>query len=374
MHSTYVPSPPPPPAADAPQPPSLLSGLGQALRWLREKQTRKQYRVADDAGITKGMLSAYETGRQRPSLETLEKLLETLGCDLNDLHNALQLVNGRPERIKSWRGWQTTGWQPANGALAPGLAPAPLSGRPAGAAERPPNLGPLPPSWPSAPSYSSFPSYRGAMEIRESPAPPYGADRPGAEEPLGAAGMGRAGGIVPQGPSELSRVLGQDQPRLAHEEEQALGQMLEGFHNLLRYWHRALAAMPGAAPAYPVPAPRAQTAQDGPHGPPAFPGSAGSAGSEHPQRSQGSPGSASPEHSQRSQGSAGSAGSAGSEHPQRSQGSPGSPGSERHPGSQGSGAPHASPGPTGSDPAGPAGSAGPASPGAPGRTPPGGKR
>ena len=79
---------------------STLNGLGQALRWLRDRQGKKQYQVADDAGITKGMLSAYETGRQRPSLETLEKILDTLGCDLNDLHNAIQIINGRPERMK----------------------------------------------------------------------------------------------------------------------------------------------------------------------------------------------------------------------------------------------------------------------------------
>jgi transcriptional regulator with XRE-family HTH domain len=45
------------------------------------------------------MLSAYETGRQRPSLETLDKILDTLGCDLNDLHNALRIVNGEPGGI-----------------------------------------------------------------------------------------------------------------------------------------------------------------------------------------------------------------------------------------------------------------------------------
>lgn len=77
-----------------------LNGLGQALRWLRDRQGKKQYQVADAAGITKGMLSAYETGRQRPSLETLEKILDTLGCDLNDLHNAIQIINGRPEKMK----------------------------------------------------------------------------------------------------------------------------------------------------------------------------------------------------------------------------------------------------------------------------------
>jgi transcriptional regulator with XRE-family HTH domain len=76
--------------------PSVLDGLGQALRWLRDRQGKKQYQVAEAAGITKGMLSAYETGRQRPSLETLDKLLGTLGCTLHDLHNAVEIVNGRP--------------------------------------------------------------------------------------------------------------------------------------------------------------------------------------------------------------------------------------------------------------------------------------
>src|SRR6185503_17798205 len=79
---------------------SIFHGLGQALRWLRDRQGKKQYQVADAAGITKGMLSAYETGRQRPSLETLEKILGTLGCDLNDLHNAIQIINGRPEGMR----------------------------------------------------------------------------------------------------------------------------------------------------------------------------------------------------------------------------------------------------------------------------------
>ena len=78
----------------------LLQGLGFALRWLRDRQGRKQFQVANSAGITKGMLSSYETGRQRPSLDTLEKLLDALGCDLNDLHNALQIVNGRPEEMR----------------------------------------------------------------------------------------------------------------------------------------------------------------------------------------------------------------------------------------------------------------------------------
>jgi transcriptional regulator with XRE-family HTH domain len=96
----------------------ILNGLGQALRWLRDRRGRKQYEVADAAGITKGMLSAYETGRQRPSLETLEKVLGTLACDLNDLHNAIQIINGKPEGMRR-RGDGTGSEEQAAGAPAP---------------------------------------------------------------------------------------------------------------------------------------------------------------------------------------------------------------------------------------------------------------
>jgi transcriptional regulator with XRE-family HTH domain len=91
---------------------SILNGLGRALRWLRDRQGKRQYQVADAAGITKAMLSAYETGKQKPSLDTLEKILVALECDLNDLHNALQIVNERPEAIRRQPGgrdpWQGT--------------------------------------------------------------------------------------------------------------------------------------------------------------------------------------------------------------------------------------------------------------------------
>ena len=53
---------------------TIFNELGHALRWLRDRQGKKQYQVAEAAGITKGMLSAYETGRQKPSLDTLEKI------------------------------------------------------------------------------------------------------------------------------------------------------------------------------------------------------------------------------------------------------------------------------------------------------------
>jgi transcriptional regulator with XRE-family HTH domain len=95
----------------------IFNGLGHALRWLRDRQSKKQYQVAESAGITKGMLSAYETGRQKPSLDTLEKILGTLECNLDDLHAAIQLVNGRPLEAKG----RAVSWaQGGEGGVAPG--------------------------------------------------------------------------------------------------------------------------------------------------------------------------------------------------------------------------------------------------------------
>jgi len=66
-----------------------LAGLGGALRRLRVHRDLKQFQTAAAAGITKAMLSAYETGKRRPSLKTLGRLLEALDADLGDLHRAL---------------------------------------------------------------------------------------------------------------------------------------------------------------------------------------------------------------------------------------------------------------------------------------------
>lgn len=136
---------------------TVLDGLGQALRWLRDRLGKKQYQVAEAAGITKGMLSAYETGRQRPSLQTLEKLLDTLGCDLHDLHNAIEIVNGRPA-----------------------------------------------------------------------------SPRPGSRQ---GSTRQAAGASDPRFP-DLYSVLGHSEP-LPPDLERAFGQLLDGFHKLIRYMHRA---------------------------------------------------------------------------------------------------------------------------------------
>jgi len=66
-----------------------LSEIGAALRRLRMQRGLRQYEAADAAGVTKAMLSAYETGKRRPSLKTLDRLLAAMNAHLGDLHRAL---------------------------------------------------------------------------------------------------------------------------------------------------------------------------------------------------------------------------------------------------------------------------------------------
>jgi DNA-binding XRE family transcriptional regulator len=181
---------------------SIFGGLGRSLRWLRERQAKRQYQVAEAAGITKAMLSAYETGKQKPSLETLEKILGALGCDLNDLHNAVQIVNERPEAIR----------RPM----------APFSGPAAIAASVSPAVSPgAPPTLRSGDGGNAVPP-SGAPGARGEPGK-------GTGEPVSAA----------DGGDNLYSILQIDGP-LPAEMEQAMSEMLGGFHKLLRYMHSVL--------------------------------------------------------------------------------------------------------------------------------------
>lgn len=147
-------------------------GLGKALRWIRQRQGKKQYEVAEAAGITKAMLSSYENEKQRPALDTLERILDALEIDLDYLAHAIRMVRQEEDR-------RSGGRREAATHVTTSFTPAPYL--------------------------------------------------------------------------DLERVLGLDR-RLDSGEERAVAQMLEGFHNLLRYMlSRAerLAHPPGELPAGP---------------------------------------------------------------------------------------------------------------------------
>lgn len=74
--------------------------IGPALRALRMEQGLSQTVVAERAGITKAMLSSYETGKCSPVLSSLAAVLKVLRSDLRSLQDTMDrlglVTNVRP--------------------------------------------------------------------------------------------------------------------------------------------------------------------------------------------------------------------------------------------------------------------------------------
>ena len=69
--------------------PILARQVGAALEHLRRERRLAQYMLADLAGVSKAMLSGYETGKQLPSLLSLVKILAALGISWQHFGQAL---------------------------------------------------------------------------------------------------------------------------------------------------------------------------------------------------------------------------------------------------------------------------------------------
>jgi len=107
---------------------STFENLGQALRWLRNRQNRKQYQIAKAAGITKAMLSSYETGKQYPSMETLDKILGALHIDVAELDHALKLHEDPESRASLAAEGAPLAWPHQGGFVEPRVNPYRLLG------------------------------------------------------------------------------------------------------------------------------------------------------------------------------------------------------------------------------------------------------
>jgi transcriptional regulator with XRE-family HTH domain len=81
----------------------LFTGLGLALRTLRQRRGLKQMELAEKARLSKGTLSQFETGQREPSLHSLGRLLEALDCDLHELQDTLVLVTGGRNKLLARR-------------------------------------------------------------------------------------------------------------------------------------------------------------------------------------------------------------------------------------------------------------------------------
>jgi transcriptional regulator with XRE-family HTH domain len=101
--------------------------LGSALSLLRELRGKSQARLAREAGIGKSQLSKYETGKEMPKLDSLEKVLHALEVGQYEFFYTLYLVDCRAGDLRR---------ADREAALAPGDSPALASlasaGTPAG--------------------------------------------------------------------------------------------------------------------------------------------------------------------------------------------------------------------------------------------------
>ena len=86
--------------------PRPLERLGVALKLLRMDRGLRQDDLAEVSGVSKTLISSYESGRGNPRVITLEKLLIGLEADLGDLNGALRrarVVSPISSRVRNAR-------------------------------------------------------------------------------------------------------------------------------------------------------------------------------------------------------------------------------------------------------------------------------
>lgn len=101
--------------------------LGRALAVLREKRHDTQEDVARNAGVTPSMISNYERGKEKPSIDSLWKILSAMNCTFVDLEAALRFVRGDhfPVHSEHWRIQFDDGYNPGIAQSFPGKAELP---------------------------------------------------------------------------------------------------------------------------------------------------------------------------------------------------------------------------------------------------------
>jgi len=72
--------------------------FGKAIVALRRERRWSQKELAREAGISAAMLSNYENGVKKPTLDNLGKILDAFDLYLGRFDDALDLVSDRPPR------------------------------------------------------------------------------------------------------------------------------------------------------------------------------------------------------------------------------------------------------------------------------------
>ena len=55
------------------------------IRKIRLQRNITQIKLAETLGVTQGVISSWETGRNKPALGTARKLAKALGCTIEEL-------------------------------------------------------------------------------------------------------------------------------------------------------------------------------------------------------------------------------------------------------------------------------------------------
>lgn len=72
----------------------IVSGLGVRLRELRQQKGLKLIEVAQDAGVSKGLLSKIENGRTIPSLPVLASIVKSLKIGMDEFFAGIKEEDG----------------------------------------------------------------------------------------------------------------------------------------------------------------------------------------------------------------------------------------------------------------------------------------
>ena len=73
-------------------PEELLQFVPEALKLMRQGMGLRQTEVSERSGLTKAMLSSYETGKTLPNLASLTAFLLAMDKDFSDLQEVLDMV------------------------------------------------------------------------------------------------------------------------------------------------------------------------------------------------------------------------------------------------------------------------------------------
>ncbi len=94
----------------------MFRNIGRAIALLRELRDLSQAAVANRAGIGKSQLSKYESGKELPKFDSLEKVLAALDVSPHQFFYLFYLIDGSAAMLAK----DSAGW-PADSLLRPVL-------------------------------------------------------------------------------------------------------------------------------------------------------------------------------------------------------------------------------------------------------------